>query len=87
MMPYPVDTGLAICLCIKLHPPSITMHEAYAMSHLSCGPVSQRTLSRPQPTCRGLLGPDMLSRLLALMRVSRSVADKLLKELLFPSAP
>ena len=29
----------------------------------------------------------MLSRLLALMRDSRSVADRLLKELLFPSAP
>ena len=29
----------------------------------------------------------MLSKLLALMRVSRSAADKLLKELLFPRAP
>ncbi len=29
----------------------------------------------------------MLSRLLALMRVSKSAADKLLKELLFPRAP
>ena len=38
-------------------------------------------------TCRVLLGPCMLSRLLALIRVSRSAADKLLKELLVPSAP